>query len=362
MTEIGLSIDELDTPFLWTDLDILEANIATLAAYFAKAGVGWRPHTKGNKVPAIAQKLVAAGALGVTCAKLGEAEIMAGAGIRDILIANQMVGVQKYRRLAGIQRHAHVLSAVDSTATLAGLSAAALAIGVEIPLLVELNTGMERAGVQPGEATVTLARQVHETPGLRLEGLMSWEGHTMAVADVEERHQAIRKSVGLLVESAELCRAAGLPIEIVSCGGTGTVTVTPFLKGITEVQAGGVIFSDLTYARYDVPTQPALFVRSVVTSRSAPNRIIFDAGWKTLPVWMRQAEAIGLENVEQMRMSAEHGIVTLTEPNQTVQVGDLYDFIPSYGDTTVFLHDTLYGIRQGVVETVWEVAGRGKLR
>lgn len=360
MSVIGLPLDELDTPFLWTDVAQLDANIETVAAYFREAGVGWRPHTKGVKTPAIAHKLIAAGALGVTCAKLGEAEVMVAAGIRDILIANQTVGPHKYRRLAALQRQANVIAAVDDASTLAGLSEAAVAAGVEIPLLVEVNGGMNRAGTEPGEATVELAHQIHNTPGLRLDGLMAWEGHTLALP-AEERAAGIHKAVGLLLSSAEECRAVGLPVKIISCGGSGTMTVTAHIPGITEMQAGGAIFGDATYKRWNAPTQPALFVRTVVASRPAPERIIVDAGWKTLPAWITQPVPIGVEGVVKVSMSAEHGIVTLDRANDSLRVGDFVDWIVGYGDNTVCLHDEIVAVREGRVEAVWPVSARGKL-
>jgi len=171
VNEIGLNKSELDTPVLWVDLDKLERNIEVLGAYFREAGVSWRPHTKGVKVPAIAHKAMAEGALGVTCAKLGEAEIMAAAGITDILIANQVVGPRKYLRLVNLCRRVDVKIAVDSDATLADLGQAAVEKRVEVGILIELNNGMNRAGVSPGAQAVVLARKVHETPGLRFYGL-----------------------------------------------------------------------------------------------------------------------------------------------------------------------------------------------
>ena len=360
MSKIGLTLDELDTPFLWTDVAKLDANIQSMAAYFRNAGVGWRPHTKGIKTPAIAHKLIAAGALGLTCAKLGEAEVMVASGIRDILIANQVVGKHKYARLAALQHQANVKAAVDSPATLPGLSAAAQAAGVEIGLLVEVNSGMNRAGTEPGEAAVALARQVQATPGLRLDGLMSWEGHTLALPE-SERSAGIHKAVGLLLASVQACRDAGLPVGIVSCGGSGTMTVTPHIPGITEMQAGGAIFGDMQYQGLHAPTQPALFVRVVVTSRPTPERIIVDAGWKTLPAWLTQPVPIGVADVVKFTGSAEHGTVTLSKANDTLHVGDFLDFIVGYGDNTVFLHDEIIGVRDGRVESVWAVQGRGKL-
>lgn len=360
MSAIGSPLDELDTPFLWTDIEKLDANIKTMASYFCEAGVGWRPHTKGVKTPAIAHKLIAAGALGLTCAKLAEAEVMVAAGIREILIANQVVGKHKYARLAALQHQANVKAAVDSPATLPGLGAAAQASGVEIGLLVEVNSGMNRAGTEPGAATVALARQVHNTPGLRLDGLMSWEGHTLALPDAE-REDGIQKSVGLLLASAQACRDAGLRVDIVSCGGSGTMTVTAHIPHVTEMQAGGAIFGDATYRKWHAPTQPALFVRTVVSSRPAPDRIIVDAGWKTLPAWTTQPIPLGVEGVVKFTASAEHGTISLDRANDTLRVGDFVDFIVGYGDNTVFLHDEIVGVRNGRVEAVWAVQGRGKL-
>lgn len=362
MSEVGFKKTELDTPVLWVDVDILESNIARLADYFKAAGVSWRPHMKGIKVPAIAHKAMACGAIGVTCAKLGEAKVMAEAGIRDILIANQIVGAKKIARLVNLRRHADVKVAVDDEANVAELGEAAGAKGVDLGIVVELDTGMHRAGVAPGQPALELSRIVHQTPGLRYLGLMAWEGHARAIDDPSLRRQGIEKAVGLLTDSAELCREAGLPVSIVSGGGSGTSYVTAFQPGMTEIQTGGAIFCDVSYQSMGVETEPSLFVRTVVTSRPAPDRIIFDAGFKTLPSWIRTPRPIGLCDVKAMRMSAEHVIVNLEAPDPTVKVGDAFDFMVGYGDSTVFLHDRLYGIRDGVVEVVWNIQGRGKVR
>jgi D-serine deaminase-like pyridoxal phosphate-dependent protein len=338
VSEVGLKKTELDTPFLWVDLGLLESNITHLAGYFEAAGVNWRPHVKGIKVPAIAHQAIVSGAIGVTCAKLGEAEIMAAAGIQDILIANQVIGPIKIARLVNLRRHADVKVAVDNEANVAELGEAARAKGVELGILVELDTGQHRAGVAPGRPTLELSRIVHETSGLRYLGLMAWEGHV------------------------ELCREAGLPVSIVSAGGSGTYYVTAFQPGITEIQAGGAIFCDVSCQSWGVETKPCLFVRTMVTSRPAPDRIIFDAGFKALPAWRSTPKPIGLSGVKTIRMSAEHGTVTLAAPDSTVKVGDAFDLIVGYGDSTVFLHDKLYGIRDGIVEVVWPIQGRGKIR
>ncbi|MEZ4706531.1 MAG: alanine racemase [Caldilineaceae bacterium] len=362
MTEIGQHIDQLDTPILWTDLERLERNIRMIAAHFSAAGINWRPHTKGMKIPAIAYKALAAGAIGVTCAKLGEAEVMAAAGIRDILIANQIVGPHKITRLVHLQHQADVKAAVDNAAVVAQIGAAAAERGAEVGLLVEVNTGMNRAGAEPGQATVELAGLVHDTPGVRLAGLMTWEGHTLSAPTPDEKRAAIEKSMELYRSTVEACRAADLPIEIVSGGGSGTATITPGLGVITEIQAGGAVFGDVSYRNWWEALEPALYVRTVVTSRPTPERVIIDAGYKSLPTSNRTPECATLGAVVSHRGSAEHGVITLEAPDTTTQVGDLLDFLVGYGDATVFLHDNLYGIRDGVVEAVWPILGRGKLR
>lgn len=362
MGEIGLHKTELDTPVLWVDLDRLDSNIETLAKHFQRAGVNWRPHVKGIKVPAIAHKVLKAGAIGLTCAKLGEAEVMAAAGVEDLLIANQVVGPKKIARLVNLRRQVDVKVLVDNQANVVELGRAATAKGVELGVLVEVNTGMDRAGVAPGQPVVDLACRANETPGLRFLGVMTWEGHALRFEDVEQKRQAIEEAISALTDSAQLCRDAGLSVPIVSCGGSGTYRVTPFLPGITEIEAGGAIFCDATYQRWGVETDPALFVRSIVTSRPASDRIIFDVGFKALPRWIGPGKPVGLSGVKSIAMSAEHGIVTLDGPNEQVQIGDVFDFIVGYGDSTVFLYDYLYGIREEVVEAIWPIQARGKLQ
>jgi D-serine deaminase-like pyridoxal phosphate-dependent protein len=359
--QVGLCKAELDTPVLWVDLDALEDNITHLATYFRAAGVDWRPHTKGIKVPAIAHLALEAGALGVTCAKLGEAEVMAAAGIRDILIANQIVGLQKIARLVSLRRHADVKVAVDNAANVRALGRAATEKGVELGIVVEIDIGLRRAGVAPGTAAVELSRLVHGTPGLRYLGLMGWEGHARRIEDVGQRRPVIEEAIGQLTGTADLCRQAGLPVRIVSAGGTGTYDVTAHQPGVTEIQAGGAIFGEAASQHWGVDTAPALYVQTLVTSRPVPDRIIVDAGFKALPAWHTAPVPVGLAGVLSFATSAEHGTLTLDAPNRALAVGDTVDFLVGYGDETVCLHDTLLGLRDGVVETAWPILGRGKV-
>src|SRR5919199_5910700 len=219
---VGLRKEELDTPALVVDLDAFDRNVARMAATFRQAGIGWRPHTKGIKVPALAHRLLAAGAFGVTCAKVSEAEVMAAAGVRDVLIANEIIGEQKVRRLAYLCTQADVVVAVDSAAGVAQLAQAAAEAGTQPRVVIEVDTGLGRCGVAPGDAVVALARRVADAPHLRFAGVFAWEGHCAAIRDPGEKRAAVREAIGKLVDSAERCRRAGLPVEIVSCSGTGT--------------------------------------------------------------------------------------------------------------------------------------------
>ena len=360
---VGRPKHELDTPALLVDFPAMERNIARMAGTFRRAGVAWRPHTKALKTPAFAHILLRAGAHGVTCAKLGEAEVMAAGGVRDILIANQIVGDPKIARLVNLRPHADVIVAVDGEPNVRALDAAARAKGVRVRVVVEVNVGMNRAGVDPGEPAVRLASLVHRCEGLQLAGVMAWEAHTLGIADPDEKRRAIHRAVGLLVDSARRCRGADLPVEIVSCGGTGTYTVTAEVPGVTEIQAGGGILGDVHYRTHmGVDHEYALTVLSTVTSRPTPMRIICDAGKKTMSSDAAVPEPIGVEHVTRVGLSAEHARIELSEPDETINVGDKLEFVVGYSDTTVHLHNEVYGIRDGRVEVAWPLLGRGELR
>jgi D-serine deaminase-like pyridoxal phosphate-dependent protein len=333
-----------------------------MAAFFRQIPVGWRPHTKGVKVPAIAHQELRAGALGVTCAKLGEAEVMAAAGIRDILIANEIVGPEKIARLVGLRRHADVIVCIDDPGNAEALSTAAQTKGVDLRVLVEVNIGLNRSGVEPGSATVTLSDKVANLPHLRYVGVMGWEGHLASKPPSDEKRRACEDAVGRLIESAEACRAAGLPVEIVSCGGTGTYQYSAHVPGVTEIQAGGGALGDLTYRRWGVDHECALTVMATVVSRPTPTRVVVDAGRKAMQREVTVPEPKDVLAAGPLRLSAEHADFELTEPRPDIRIGDRLEFTVGYGDTTVCQHDELVGVRDGTVEVVWPITGRGKLR
>lgn len=359
---IGMLKEDLDTPALLIDLDRLERNIKTTAAFFKTRGVDWRPHSKGHKLPQVAHLQLATGAIGIICAKLGEAEVMVDAGVTGIMIGNQIVGPLKTRRLALLCRRSPVIVAADSAENVRELAHAAGEAGTTIRVVVEVDVsgGTGRAGVQPGHPALELAREIASQHGLEFAGVMGWEGHTRRVKDLGERKVAIEKAVGLLVQTAELCRAHGLPVAIVSCGGSGTQDFSSLVPGVTEIQAGGMVLNDTWYASLGVTTEHALTVLSTVTSRPAPTTVTTDAGKKAMSIDVSPPQPVGLETVS-VGLSAEHGTARLKEPS-LLRVGDKLEWIVGYGDTTVHMHDEAYGIRNGIVETVWPVAARGKIR
>jgi D-serine deaminase-like pyridoxal phosphate-dependent protein len=359
---VGATKHSLDTPALLVDLDVLDGNIARMASTIGRHGVGWRPHIKGIKTPAIAHKLLAAGAIGVTCATLREAEIMSASGVRSILICNQIADPGKMVRLAGLSRHAEVIIAVDDARNVAALAEAAQAAGAIIHVVIEVDSGMKRAGVAPGVPTVEFAKVIAAEKTLRFRGLASWEGHTPEIAGDEAKEQAVRMAVGLVVAAAADCRNAGLDVDIVSCGGTGTYWITAAIPGVTEIQAGGGIFGDMRYLRkYRVDHACALTVLSRVISRPTPRRIVCDAGRKAMSVDQALPEPILDGRVAAMRFSAEHTTIELDTCAATPAVGETLSFRTGYSDTTVFLHEEMFAMRRDRVEIVWDILARDRL-
>ena len=360
-----MTVDDLDTPALLVNLDAFERNVERMAGTFRQAGVSWRPHTKGIKVPAIAQRLIDAGAIGVTCAKVSEAEVMANGGIRDILIANQVVGEKKVKRLAELCRIADVIVAVDTAAGVAELDRAAGVAGTRPRVVVEVDTGMHRCGVEPGQAVVDLASVVASASHLRFAGVMAWEGHTAAITDEAEKRGAVTAAVALLTSSADACRRAGIPVSIVSCSGTGTYKFASGLAGITEVQAGGGVFGDIHYRdNYGVDHECSLTVMTTVVSRPSSSYIVTDGGFKTLGSINAMAAPIGIsrDDVEKFSLSAEHGNLHLNVENHVLRPGDRLEWTVGYSDATVFMHDQIHATRNNLIEATWIIEGRGKLQ
>ena len=360
---IGKHREQLDTPALLVDLDALERNIATFVDYCAGAGTNWRPHSKAHKCPDIAHLELEAGASGVTCAKLSEAEVMVAGGVSDILLANQIVTPDKQRRLASLQRDARVIAIVDDAGVAQSLGRAAVDAGGTIPVLIDVDIGMLRTGVEPGDPVLALAGIVASTAGLQLDGIMGYEGHLLDVHPPLKKIQAVHDALEGLIRSRDLLLSEGLSCPIVSAGGTGSYLITAAYEGITEIQAGGGIFMDRMYREachvetFDV----ALTVLTTVTSRRSGSHVIVDAGFKTLSSHHQEPAPRDRDDLELRYLSAEHGNFVIKPGCVGPQIGERFELVLGYSDSTTVLHDHFIGLRGDIVEVVWEIRGRGRL-
>lgn len=360
---IGMHKTELDTPALLIDLDKMEANIETMANYFSTVNADLRPHVKTHKTPIISHKQIAAGAIGVTCAKLGEAEAVIHAGIRDVLIANQVVGPHKIARLINLAKHSEIMVAVDNPDNVQAISEAAAAKGATVRMLVEVNIGMNRCGVEPGEPACKLAEKILQSPNLKFEGLMGYEGHTVAKQNQVERDAAAREAIQHLLDTKHYLEKHNVEVAIMSGGGTGTFNITGSIPEMTEVQAGSYIFMDSTYGNVGGVGEQfdrSLSVLATVVSRPNSDRVIVDTGLKVLAKEFGIPQPLGVNGVEMTGLSEEHGTIQVSDENISLKPGDKLEILPSHCCTTVNLHDRYYGIRQGIVESVWDIAARGK--
>jgi D-serine deaminase-like pyridoxal phosphate-dependent protein len=358
---IGLPVDELETPILCLDAAALERNIARMAAFFQGRPAKLRPHSKTHKCPTIAWMQLRAGAIGITCAKLGEAEVMARAGIRDILIANQIVGADKIARLVSLAAYTNIIVAVDDPGNAAAISVAAQAKGVCVNVLVEVNVGMNRCGVEPGQPTLALAQQLVTLPGLRLRGIMGYEGHVVMLADAAARRRAAQEAMQQLIATRDLLLQHGLPVEIVSGGGSGTHDTTGDYAGVTEIQAGSYATMDARYKEVGLPFELALTVVARVISVPKPNSAVIDAGLKTLSTDFGAPRLLRPRGWTLQHLSEEHGSLHC-EDGAPLKRGDRVEIVPSHGCTTINLHDAYYVTRDGKLEAVWPIAGRGRVR
>ncbi len=359
---INENLLDQDTPCLWLDLDIFEKNVKEIAGFLKTHGKQWRPHFKGIKTPEIARMLINAGAIGITCAKLGEAEIAAQAGITGILIANQVVGETKIRRLVQLAKEHDLIVAVDDLSNARQISEIASQEGVTVGVILELNIGMMRAGIDPGEPALSLAKAVSQLPGIRFRGIMGWEGHCAGVSDLEKKVVEIEKAITALTGTAELIRQAGIPVEIVSCGGSGTFRQSATYPGVTEIQTGGCTMGDLTYQDWGAQTSQALHILVTVTSHVHPERAIVDAGRKTFNAERSMPRCLEYPQYKLTALSSEHGTLEIPAGEDHIKVGDKLNFIPSYGDWTVFLHEEIVGVREGKVTARWPIAAKGKIK
>jgi len=336
----------------------MERNIRLMSDYFASRACKLRPHFKAHKTPEIARRQIAAGSCtGLTCATIGEAEVAATVS-NDILIANEIVDADKCRRAAALAQKVGVTVAIDSVAGLEQLSRAATEAGVTLGVLVDLNVGQNRCGVAPGEEAVALGKRARTMPGLKLRGVMGYEGHAVGIHHRAEREAAVRRSMNQLSSTAKMFAEAGLPTELVSGGGTGSYDISSEVERINEIQAGSYALMDSDYGSLDTPFQQALFVLGTVVSRPVPERCVIDAGHKACTKDHGNPSVKGMKDATVLALNDEHAIIAIPPASQ-VRVGDRLALVPSHIDPTMNLHDVVYALDGDNVVGVWPIAARG---
>jgi D-serine deaminase-like pyridoxal phosphate-dependent protein len=367
VARIGQSVDELDTPTVVVDLDVLEANVQGMAAFAASNGVALRPHCKTHKTREIARLQAAAGASGLTVAKLDEAEAYLDDGHRDVFVANEIFGATKWTRLAQMQRRGHVAVGVDDPAAADGMSAVAVREGVTIPLLIEIDCGLKRAGLPPGEAAVALAELIDRLPGLELRGVFTHAGHAYAAEGPERLPEIARAEAAAVVETAEAIRRRGIACPVVSVGSTPTARLSGAVPGVTEIRPGNYVFNDRMQIALDSAgyRECALSVLATVASVPAADRAVCDAGSKTFAL---DRGAHGNDRLRGFgedpatgavleRLSEEHGV--LRPGPAGVRIGDRLRFVPNHACTVANLARQLVGARGGIVRELFDVVVPG---
>ena len=358
---------EIDTPALIVDLDIMDQNIERMAALARKHDVKLRPHIKTHKSPWIARRQVAAGAAGITVAKLSEAEVMVDGGIEDVLIAFPLVGEAKLTRLERLVHDAsRVAVSLDDLKVAEGISRVGQRLGRRIPVYLEVDTGLERVGVPSGEAAIRLAEAVARLNGVEVHAVMTHGGHVGAATSREQLERLSREQAELLVDTAEQIRAHGISVDTVSPGSTLAAPYEADTSGVTEIRPGTYVFNDAnTVARWTATyDECAAYVLATVVSRPAPNRAVVDAGTKSFGVDPRigggaiPAHVRSRSDVNVIRASEEHGVLHV-DPDSDLAIGDRLAIIMNHVCPVVNLYDAMIGVRGSTIEREIPIVARG---
>ena len=349
-----MKLAQVKTPALIVDLDAMERNLRDMANFFEGRPCKLRPHFKNHKTPMFAWKQVRAGAIGMTCATVREAEILVEHGIASILIANEIGGQEKPERLAELSRHASVMVCVDNCYSIRDLAAAQRDRKSQIEVLVDVNTGLNRCGVEPGQAALDLARYALEH-GLAVRGIMGYEGHLQAVPPSPARDEIVRQGSKAIVDSAKLLENVGIPAPIRSTGGTGTYAVAGDYPGITEIQAGSYLLMDNIYVSRRAPFQRSLTVLATVISTRGREHAVLDSGVKAVSGERGLPTLKDVPDARLTALHAEHAIVELDAQSPPLTPGQKVEVWVHYSDATVNLHSKMYGVRHGQLEEVFPI-------
>ncbi|MBE0622574.1 MAG: DSD1 family PLP-dependent enzyme [Burkholderiales bacterium] len=363
---VGMLFADVDTPALILDLDAFERNLARMAEAVRGKPVRLRPHAKSHKCAEIALRQVAAGAVGVCCQKVSEAEALVAGGIKDVLIANEVVGAGKLDRLAALARKTQLAVCADAAENVNDLDAAAARAGVRLDVLVEINVGADRCGVEPGAPALALARNVAASRNLRFAGLQAYHGGAQHLRSVAERSGAIARTVDLVRSTRALIEQDGIACATVTGAGTGSFPLELASGAYDELQPGSYIFMDADYNRneYDAAWprfEQSLFVWTTVMSRPNAARAVVDAGLKASSVDSGMPQTWQLPGVDYAKASDEHGVLAIAPGATAPALGAKLLLVPGHCDPTVNLYDWYVCVRRGVVEALWPVSARGAL-
>jgi D-serine deaminase-like pyridoxal phosphate-dependent protein len=358
--EPGMREDEVDTPALLVDLDAFEHNVDTMAALLAPTGTKLRAHAKTHKSPVIALQQMRRGAVGNCTQKVAEAEALAWGGVPDVLVSNQAIAPRKLARLAALSRIAKVAVCTDDERGISAIEAAAEAAGLRMTVLVEIDVGAGRCGVEPGPPAVALAERIAASPHLIFGGLQAYHGSAQHRRAPEERAAAIAAAGEGTRRTVEQCRQRGLACPIVGGAGTGTFALEAASGIWTEIQAGSYVFMDADYARNDDPPpfRQSLFVLAQVMSAPRAGVAVVDAGHKAMPTDSGMPLVAGFPGVAYTRAADEHGVL---QGEGVPRWGEKVRLIPGHCDPTVDRYDWYVGLRNGRVECLWPIAARGAM-
>jgi len=364
---VGQSLEAIDSPALLIDIDELQANIAAMGALCAGSPQQLRPHAKTHKSCIIADMQSTAGAVGICCAKISEAEALAGANINDVLITTAVVGAPKLDRLAALASRVRVTTVVDNEDALSGLAAAATRAQSTLDVLIEVDVGQNRCGVRTREAAADLADAIGRYRALRFVGLQGYQGRLQSIASYQERGVVVRQAMQHLQEAADLVRDRGHDVKILTGGGSGSSRFDLEFNILQELQPGSYVFMDASYRKITwdehgnpPPFRPALTILGRVISRPTPDRVVVDVGWKAASCDAGPPEVFGRDDLLFAFAGDEHGTLVRADGGPVdLRLGDTVRLLPSHCDTTVNLYSA-YTVHHGdTVVATWPVNGRG---
>ncbi|MDX1738592.1 MAG: DSD1 family PLP-dependent enzyme [Alphaproteobacteria bacterium] len=362
--EIGMHIQDVDTPALLVDLDAMERNIDRMASFIKEKGIRHRVHAKTHKSADISLMQIAKGACGVCCQKVSEAEAMVRGGVRDVLVSNEIIGERKLQRLAALSKDARIIVCADNADNISDLNRVAGEFNTTLEVLVEIDVGAGRCGVKPGEEALELAKKVAASGNLVFAGIQAYQGKAQHIHSFEERKGAIEAACALVRETVDLLQANGLECDIVGGAGTGTYQFETASGVYNELQCGSYVFMDVDYqkilmedGREITDFENSLFIYTTIMSKTKIEKAVCDAGLKAQSVDSGLPAVYGRDDISVLGVSDEHGVIA--DPDNLLKLGEKLKLIPGHCDPTVNVYDWYVGYRGERVEAVWPVQGRG---